>query len=381
MKKIIVIAGDKSGDLYGGLLCKKLKEKYLDVELYSFGGPNLAKYSIQIVDLLAHSVSGIIEVLFSLKSIAEVFNRVLLEITHTNPDLIILIDFPDFNLRLAKILNNKCHIFYYISPQVWAWRKNRIEDIKKYVNRMIVIFKFEEEFYKKEKMEVAYFGHPLLEIIEKKNIETKKIISFMPGSRRNEIKKHLPVMIKAKEIIEKNLKDYTFRIIRPDNIPVEFYKNISCGIEKDTACGIEIVDHTYDAIQESSFVITSSGTATVEISILEVPFLVIYKLNLLSWHLLRTLVKTRFIAMTNILASKKVVEELLQDKANPQNIAEVTLRYLQDDAEYLALKNELKKIKDILSPYGATDKLAQSIGKYLRLTTPEDSLPKDDQEE
>ncbi|MFA6282063.1 MAG: lipid-A-disaccharide synthase [Candidatus Omnitrophota bacterium] len=381
MKKIIVIAGDKSGDLYGGLLCEKLKEKYLDVELYSFGGPNLAKHSIQIVDLLAHSVSGIVEVLFSLKDIAEVFNRALQEITHTNPDLIILIDFPDFNLRLAKILNNKYHIFYYISPQVWAWRKNRINDIKKYINRMIVIFKFEEDFYKREKMEVAYFGHPLLEIIEKKSIEPKKIIAFMPGSRRNEIKKHLPVMIKAKEIIEKSLTDYTFRIIRPDNIPIEFYKNISCRIEKDTACGIEIVDHTYDAIRESSFVITSSGTATVEISILEVPFLVIYKLNLLSWHLLKTLVKTRFIAMTNILAGKKVVEELLQDKANPQNIADVALRYLQNNEEYLTLKNELKKIKDILSPYGATDKLTQSIGKYLKLATPQDNLPKDDLEE
>ncbi|MFA5271345.1 MAG: lipid-A-disaccharide synthase [Candidatus Omnitrophota bacterium] len=373
MKKIIVIAGDKSGDLYGGLLCKKLKEQYLNAELYSFGGPNLAKHSIQIVDLLSHSVSGIIEVLFSLKDIAEVFNRALREITHTNPDLIILIDFPDFNLRLAKILNNKYHIFYYISPQVWAWRKNRIENIKRYVNRMIVIFKFEEEFYKKEKMEVAYFGHPLLEIIEKKDIETKKIISFMPGSRRNEIKAHLPIMLKAKEIIAKSLPDYTFRIIRPDNIPIDFYQSMSAGLE--------IVDHTYEAIQESSFIITSSGTATVEISILEVPFLVIYKLNLLSWHLLRTLVKTRFIAMTNILASEKIVEELLQDKANPQNIAEVALRYLQNDVEYLALKNELKKIKEILSPYGALDKLTQSIGKYLRLTSLEDTLPKDDQEE
>lgn len=381
MKKIIVIAGDKSGDLYGGLLCEKLKEKYFDVELYSFGGPNLAKHSIQIVDLLSHSVSGIVEVLFSLKDIAEIFNRALQEIIHTDPDLIILIDFPDFNLRLAKILNNKYHIFYYVSPQVWAWRKKRIEVIKKYVNRIIPIFKFEEDFYKKEKMEVMYFGHPLLEIIEKKNIETKKIISFMPGSRRNEIKKHLPVIIKAKEIIEKSLPGYTFRIIRPDNIPVEFYKDISCRIEKDTACGIEIVDHTYETVQESAFIITSSGTATVEISILEVPFLVIYKLNILSWQILKTLVKTKFIAMTNILASKKVVEELLQDRATPENIAEITLSYLKDESRYSALKKELSKIKEMLAPYGATEKLAQSIGKYLKLANSQDNLPKDDLEE
>ncbi len=360
MKKIIIIAGDKSGDLYGAMLCKQLKDKYLGVEIFSFGGEHLARHSTQRINLLEHSVSGIFEVILCLKDLLETYSEALHEIESINPDLIILIDFPDFNLQLAKNLNNKYHIFYYVSPQVWAWRKRRIESIKRYVNRMVVIFRFEENFYRKEKMEVNYFGHPLLELIEKGNIEPEKIISLMPGSRKNEIRNHLPAMIKAKEIIEKELPGYKFRIIRPENIPEQFYAKM--------APNVDIVDHTYRAIEESAFIITSSGTATIEISILEVPFLVIYKLNLFSWHILKKLVKLRFIAMTNILASRKVVEELIQDKANPQQIAQTALRYLKDEAEYTNLKKELSKIKDILGPYGATASFADSIGKYLNLT-------------
>lgn len=360
MKKIIIVAGDKSGDLYGAMLCKQLKEKYIGAEIFSFGGEHLARYSTQRINLLEHSVSGIFEVLLCLKDLLETYSQALHEIESINPDLIILIDFPDFNMQLAKNLNNKYHIFYYVSPQVWAWRKRRIESIKRHVNRMVVIFRFEEDFYRKEKMEVYYFGHPLLEIIEKKNIEPKKIISLMPGSRKNEIRNHLPTMIKSKELIEKELPGYKFRIIRPENIPAQFYMKM--------APQIEVVDHTYEAIEESAFIITSSGTATIELSILEVPFLVIYKLNIFSWQILRRLVKLRFIAMTNILASRKVVEELIQDKANPQTIAQVALRYLKDETEYNNLKKELKKIKDILSPRGATANFADSIAKYLNLT-------------
>lgn len=360
MKRIVIVAGDKSGDLYGAMLAKQLKERYSGVEIFSFGGEHLARHSTQRINLLEHSVSGIFEVLLCIKDILETYSLAIHEIESINPDLIILIDFPDFNLQLAKTFNNKYHIFYYVSPQVWAWRKKRVESIKRYVNRMIVIFRFEEDFYRKERMEVYYFGHPLLEIIEKKNIGPKKIISLMPGSRKNEIRNHLPTMVKAKEIIEKELPGYNFRIIRPENIPAQFYAKM--------APGIDIIDHTYGAIEESAFIITSSGTATIEISILEVPFLVIYKLNLFSWHILKKLVKLRFIAMTNILAGKRVVEELIQDKANPQTIAQVTLRYLKDENEYNNLKNELGKIKNILSPRGATANFADSIAKYLSLT-------------
>ena len=190
MKNIIIVAGDTSGDIYGGLLAKNLKEKYPNVNIYSFAGPELAKHSQQIINLLQYSVCGLVEVVSSLKKILATFKETLLKINEIKPDLIILIDFPDFNLRLAKIINKQYPVFYYVSPQVWAWRKERIKLIKKFVEKMIVIFKFEQDFYKKEGVDALYFGHPLLEIIKPVNLEPKKIISILPGSRKNEIKKH-----------------------------------------------------------------------------------------------------------------------------------------------------------------------------------------------
>ena len=359
MKKIVIVAGDKSGDLYGGLLSKQLKSKFPNLEIYSFGGEKLAQYSRQMVNLLSHSVCGLVEVLSSIGKLLKIFKKTKKTILDLKPDLIILIDFPDFNLRLAKKLNRKFPLIYYVSPQVWAWRKNRVETIKKYVDKMVVLFKFEETFYKNENMDVLYFGHPLLEIIKEEDIQPKKIISFLPGSRKNEVKKHLPIMIKTKKIIEKELDQYQFRIIRPPNLEKEFYEKFSPDID--------IVDHSYRAIKESKFIISSSGTATVELAILGVPYIIIYKLNSLSWHILKRMVKTDFVGMVNILSGRKIVDELLQKQANPKNLASITLEYLRNSKKYSALKEELKGIEDMLSPPNATEKFADFIGNYLNL--------------
>jgi len=358
-KKIVIIAGDKSGDLYAGNLCKKIKEKFGDIEIYSFGGEILAQNSHQIINLLSHSVSGIIEVLSSIKKLIEIFNKTLETIKQISPDLVILVDFPDFNLRLAKKLNKKYPLFYYVSPQIWAWRKKRINLIKKYVDKMIVIFRFEEEIYKKENVDVLYFGHPLLEIIEDQKTEVKNIISFLPGSRKNELKKHLPIMIRAKTILDKNLVGYKFRIIKPSNLEKKFYDKFSLSMD--------IVDHSYKAIKESKFIIASSGTATVEIAVLGVPYIIIYKVNPISWQILKRMVKTDFVGMINILASKNIVKELLQEKAHPEEIAKVSLDYLKDEKKYLRLKEQLNETRGKLLPYGAIEKLSDFIGNFLNL--------------
>jgi len=358
-KKIVIIAGDKSGDLYGGALSKKIREKFKEVEIYSFGGEVLAQNSYQIINLISHSVSGIFEVISSLSKLIKIYHEALKAIETIKPDLIILIDFPDFNLRLAKKINKKYPLFYYISPQVWAWRKKRINSIRKYVDKIVVIFKFEEELYKKENIDVLYFGHPLLDIVDNEKVEIKNVISFMPGSRKNEIRKHLPLMQKTKEILEKELKDYQFRIIKPPNLEKKLYERFSLSMD--------IIEHSYQAIKESKFVIASSGTATIEITILEVPYLIIYKINSLSWQILKRIVNTEFIGMANILASEKIIEELLQKEARPKKIAQLTLDYLKDEEKYLNLQKKLSKIKEKLLPYGASDKFAEFIGNFLKL--------------
>jgi len=357
MKKIVIVAGDKSGDLYGGLLCEKLKEKSPSLEIYSFGGESLAQQTNQIINLLSHSVSGLVEVLTSLKKLISIFNKTYKFIDELKPDLIILIDFPDFNLRLAKKLNKKYPLIYYISPQVWAWRKSRVNTIKKFVDKMVVIFEFEREIYKTKGVDALYFGHPLLELIKDTNPKSKKIISFLPGSRKNEVKKHLPIMQKAKIIMEKELTGYQFRIIKPPNLEKSFYESLSPNMS--------IVDHSHAAISESEFVITSSGTATIEISILGVPFIIIYKVNYLTWRILKGMVKIKHIGMVNILSSKSMVEELLQKEATPQKIAASGLSYLKNHEKYLALKDNLSSIKKLLKPYNAISNFAEFIIQFL----------------
>lgn len=341
-------------------MSKQLKSKFPKIEIYSFGGENLAEYSQQIINLLPHSVCGLVEVLSSIGELLKIFKKTKETILNLKPDLIILIDFPDFNLRLAKGLNKKFPLIYYVSPQVWAWRKNRIETIKKYVDKMVVLFKFEEAFYKNENMDVLYFGHPLLEIIKEEDTEPSKIISFLPGSRKNEVKRHLPIMIETKKIVEKELEGYRFRIIKPPNLEKEFYEKFSPNID--------IVDHSYKAIKESKFIVASSGTATVELAILGIPYLIIYKLNPLSWYILKRMVKADFIGMVNILSGRKIVDELLQRQANPKNLASITLEYLRDNQKYSQLKNELKRVKDKLCPHKASEKFADFVGNYLKLT-------------
>jgi len=360
MKKIFIIAGEKSGDIYGGMLAEELQKLYGEkIKIYSCGGNSLKKNSEQIINLLDHSVSGLVEVIGSLGKLFKVFDQVISEIEKIKPDLIIPIDFPDFNLRLAKKINKKYKLFYYISPQLWAWRKGRINLVKKYIHKMIVIFKFEEEFYKEHGVNALYFGHPLLDIIPKENYETKKIISLLPGSRRNEIKLNLPVMLEAKKILEQKLKGYSFCIIKADNIQKEFYNKFTNDIE--------IKNHSYQAIAESEFIIASSGTATIEIAILGVPYIIMYKLKILSWHLLKMLVKLDFVGMVNIVSKRKIVDEFLQDEANAKNLAEKTIYYLENKDIYSSLKENLETVKEKLTPYESSLKFAQYIGKDIGL--------------
>ena len=360
MKKIVIIAGDKSADIYGGLLCKQLKEKYPKVELFSFGGEHLAKESKQVINLLAHSVSGLVEVISSIKKMLDIFRQTLKSIDQIKPDLVILMDFPDFNLRLAKALNKKYSLFYYISPQVWAWRKKRVDLIKEYVDKMVVIFKFEEEFYKKEGVQALYFGHPLLEIVKPSNLPTKNIISFLPGSRKNEIKKHIAIMNETKSILQEKLPDYSFRIIRPENIDQSFYEQFFPNME--------VVQHSHQKLEESKFIITASGTATVEIAVLEVPFLIIYKVNSLTWSIAKRIVKTDFVGMVNILSKKGVIPELLQNEANPSNIANTALEIINSPGKYKEMKNALSQVHTQMHPENATAKFAEYIGSFLNLS-------------
>lgn len=353
LKKIFIIAGDKSGDTYGGILAHELRHRCHSIEIYSCGGQKLAAHSKQIANLVDHAVTGLVEVLASLPRILKTFNHIVAEIHRIKPNLIVLIDFPDFNLRLAKKLHTAFPIFYYISPQVWAWRQKRIEHIRRYVKIITVIFPFEKEFYKTHGIDALYFGHPLLDIVKKQHPMQQKIITLMPGSRKNEIEKHLPIMLAAASIIQKTLPDYTFRILRPTNIPKNLYKDI------DNTTGI--INHSYRAIEESAFIICSSGTTTVELAILGIPFVLMYKVNALTWFLAKHLVSVKFAGMVNILAGKEIAKEFLQDAASPEAIASAAIDLLQNPVAYQRMKTDLAAVAQALAPAGAIASYADFI--------------------
>lgn len=359
MQKIVIIAGDTSGDLYGGRLAKRINQKFNHCQIHSYGGKELAKHSDQKLDLVSHSVCGLIEIITSLNKFKKLFSQTVNSIEKIKPDLVILIDFPDFNLRLAKKLNHKYPIFYYVSPQVWAWRRKRIKTIKKYADKMIPIFEFEKELYKKENMDIAFFGHPLLEIIGQQNLEKKKIISFLPGSRKNEINHHLKILKKTKETIELLLPEYNFQIIKPKGLDKKIYEKFFNPKE--------IINHSYQALGKSKFVVAASGTATVETAILEIPHIIIYKVNRLTWYILKKVTDTKFAGMINILADKSIVPELLQEKATPRNIAKNVIAYLKDKEAYNGFKENLKNAKQLLAPYNGITRFAEYIGQYLNL--------------
>ncbi len=358
MKKIVIVAGDTSGDLYGGKLAEKIKKTPGHFQIYSFGGQVLAENSNQIIDLVSHSVCGLTEVIASLAKLKKLFNQAVASIEKIKPDLIILIDLPDFNLRLAKKINRKYPVFYYVSPQVWAWRKNRIKTIKKYTQKIIPIFRFEVDIYRQENTSTAYFGHPLLEIIGRQKKEKENKISFLPGSRKNEIKHHLKLLAETKKIIKQKMPDYNFEVLKPKRIDGRLYEKFFP--EK------EISLHSYQALSESKFVITASGTATIETAILEIPHLIIYKVNKLTWYIIKKMIKANFAGMLNILAAEKIVPEFLQKNANPENIAKTAISYLTDPQAYSLFQEKLKNAKQILGPDNGITEFAKHINHYLK---------------
>ncbi len=375
MKKIVFVAGDKSGDLYAARLSQKLKAFYGDtLEIYSFAGDSLAQHSTQLINLVEHSVSGLVEVVRHFKDILATFSQTVYDINRVKPDLVILVDFPDFNLHLAKKLHGQFRLFYYISPQVWAWRKNRIYQIKRYLEKIIVLFRFEEKLYRRAGLDAVCFGHPLLEAIPQKfqapsARQKTKTILFLPGSRRNEIRKHLPVMMAAKEIIAHSLPHHTFKIIRPENIPEDFYSRIH-------PVSIPIVEHSYPELSGAEFIIASSGTATLEIAILGIPFLIMYKVNWLTWLILKNIVHIRFIGMPNIIAQKEVAREFIQNQATAGKIARHTIEMVSHPQKLSQAEEELKTLTEHLKPEDALTQTAHYLGRSLGLKqshTPHDT--------
>ena len=367
-----IIAGEASGDLHASNLVAEIKKKDKKAEFRGFGG-DLMK--AQGVDLVKHYRSmafmGFVEVEVNLRKVLGNISLCKKDILDYQPDVVILVDYPGFNFRIADFAHeNGFKVIYYISPQVWAWKRRRVRKIKKSVDKMLVILPFEEEFYKRYGVDVTYVGNPLLDELAKfgstnRSIflrrnslgERREIIALLPGSRKQEVKRVLPVMLKAVS----HFPDYQFVIGGVSSLDKSLYKEIIGNADV-----FWIENQTYELLQNSSAAVVTSGTATLETALLSVPEVVCYKSTGLSYRIAKRLVKVKFISLVNLVMDKEVVKELIQNDLTEDNIVKELEQLLHNGKRQRQLLEDYDELKERLGNAGASEKAAEIICESSR---------------
>ncbi|HEY5462885.1 MAG TPA: lipid-A-disaccharide synthase [Hanamia sp.] len=350
--KYYIIAGEASGDLHGSNLIKELQKLDANADIRCWGGDKMLATGATLVkhykDL---AFMGFAEIVKNLPAILKNFKFCKNDIAAFNPDVIVFIDYPGFNLRMAKwAKENNYKTVFYISPQVWAWKENRVKNIKKYIDKMIVILPFEKQFYKKWDYDVEYVGHPLVDVIEnfkKSHPEiqiSQNTIALLPGSRQQEIKTKLPLMLE----VTKNFLDYNFVVAKAPSIEDEFYENFIRGYKNVTV----ITNETYSLLMKSVAALVTSGTATLETALFGVPEIVCYKAGSISYQIAKRLVKLKFICLVNLIMDKEVVKELIQNDLTPENITTGLKKIIFDSEKRERMKSDYLQLKQLLSEGG-----------------------------
>ncbi len=368
-KRIMIVAGETSGDLHGGKLVKSMLRIDPCLQFYGVGGKSLREAGVDLIaDSSDMAVVGLTEVFDRLGTIIKVMRRLKTSMKDLKPDLVILIDYPDFNLFIAKTAKkNGIKVFYYIGPQVWAWRKGRIGQIKKNVDKMAVILPFEAPFYHAAGIDATFVGHPLLDEVKAKHSREETIrrlglqpgvttVGILPGSRQAEIIKHLPEMIKAAEIIDKKIQPVQFVIPLVETLDSSFVSNI---IKQYPVKVMVIRDAVYDVIHCTDIAMVASGTATLETALMETPMVIIYKLSAPSYFIGKMVINVDHIGLVNIIAGKTVVPELIQNDANAERIATEIINILTNKERLFDIKSQLSEIRSKLGNPGAAERAAR----------------------
>ncbi len=365
--KYYIIAGEASGDLHGSNLIKELLKLDHDAQIRAWGGEKMQLAGATLVkDYKDLAFMGFAEVIKNLPVILKNLKFCKEDIVKYKPDALILIDYPGFNLRIAKWAKTVgLKVIYYISPQVWAWKESRVKEIKKNIDKMLVILPFEKEFYARWNFEVEYVGHPLVEVIEEQKLKDiqrlseRPIIALLPGSRKQEIRRKLPVMLET----AKYFPGYDFFVAKAPGLPDEYYETyLSCY---ENVKGVSNL--TYNLLRQSKAALVTSGTATLETALFEVPEVVCYKANQLSYQIGKRLIRIKYISLVNLIMDKLVVKELIQEQFTSKNLAVELKAILNDQTKSLRIHEDYKALKELLSKGGnASANAAKSIVGYLR---------------
>ena len=367
--KVFCIAGEASGDLHGSNLVKSLVKKEEDLQLKGWGGDLMEEAGVEISKHYRElAFMGFVEVLMNIRTILSNIKKCKTEIEAFQPDALLLIDYPGFNLRIAEWAHEKgIKIIYYISPQIWAWKKNRVFKIKKCVDQMMVILPFEQDFYAKYDVDVDFVGHPLLDALpakpistfeafcQKNKIDTKPIIALLPGSRKQEIAKMLSKMLTQ----QKHFPDYQFVIAGAPSQPDAYYQEITKG-------GVPVIHgSTYEILQHAQAALVTSGTATLETALLQVPEVVCYSSSVISYNIAKKLVDIKFISLVNLIMDREVVKELIQSELNEHKLKEELKSVLPDGKKHKKMSTDYLELREKLGGPGASSRAADVLLKTI----------------
>lgn len=371
--KILFSTGELSGENYAIGLKKVLEKRYDSIEFIGIGSNRLEMHDIKpIGDVSLYSTIGFTDVIKNIFPLREIVNSIKRAIKKEKPDLIIFIDAPALNLRLIPYVKKlKIKSVYLFPPQVWAWGRKRLS-LLKLVNKLIVAFPFEEKFYKENGLKAEFLGHPLIDMIKvnpeyvsafrEKFDENTRFVGVFPGSRISEINNHMPILRETLEEVSAKFKDIIYLISVPTS-EIRFF------IEKhltDFTFPFEIIiSHPYEVMDLSEFIITSSGTATLEATILEVPEIIFYRLSVLNWLMAKVMVKVKYIGLPNLIHGRLVVPELVQWRFNPSNLEYLMIKFLIDPKVLDKISNNLRSIKGILGENGVLDKIGESLTPFI----------------
>ncbi len=375
-KKILLVAGEASGDLHGSRLVEAIQSADPEVQFFGVGGERLKRAGMELLyPSQSLSVVGITEVFFKLGIILRALQGLKKSIDRERPDLVILIDFPDFNLRLAKIAHRRgIPILYYISPQVWAWRPKRIKLIARLVKKMIVFFPFEVPLYEAAGVDVEWVGHPLLDIVKpilskEKAFQqfgldpNRRTVGLLPGSRIHEIERLLPPLLASAHLLQQEIPGLQFVIPLALGIP----KALLSPWIRNISVPVKVVEgFTYDVMNLSELLIAASGTVTLEGAILGKPMIIVYKVSLLSSWVARALIRLDHIGLVNLVAEKEIAPELLQRDVNPQRISDEALRILRDPILSRKMAEAMGEVRQKLGEPGAAQRAAHIVASLLR---------------
>jgi lipid-A-disaccharide synthase len=365
----MIVAGEASGDLHGAELARELMKLDSSLSLSGIGGTGMAAAGVTLFcDISRLAVMGFIEVISRLKDIRAAMKILENQFKFNKPDLLVLIDYPGFNLELARRAKKyNIPVLYYISPKIWAWREGRIKSIKAYVDRMAVILPFEKNFYQGHGVEVDFVGNPLLDqvypTLESNEFKSRykierdaTVIGIMPGSRKQEIAKLLPVFIQTALLLNKKIKKCTFLLPMASTLTEDDLKEHGA---KDDRLDIRIIkENRYETMAACDAAMAASGTLTMELAILQVPMVVCYRVSKLTYFLAKSIVKVEFASLVNLVAEKEVVPELLQQKATPENIYRKILPLLLNRETRDAMKQEFAHVVKQLGEPGGSKRTA-----------------------